>query len=465
MKMGKLLVVDDEKNMREMLRDILEAEGHQVTACEDGEGALKALGTTDFDAAILDLNLPGLSGLEVLRRNRAGGGAVPVVMITAYATIDTAVEAMRHGAFDYIIKPFDVRQILGTVANCLESASLLSKVNLSGPEFRGSRGKTIQMVGDDEKLRHVFDMVRKIANTEASVLIRGESGTGKELVAQAIHYNSPRKNGPFIAVNCSALPETLLESEFFGFEKGAFTGAHQVKRGKFELADGGTIFLDEIGDMPMAMQVKLLRVLQEHIFSRLGAEKEMKVNVRVIAATNRDLERGVSDGEFREDLYFRLNVAPVFLPPLRERRGDIPKLVEFFCARSAARNGTPLLDVPKETLERIQSYEWRGNIRELENGVERATILGDPDLIAPTSIPSPGDAPRAQAPPLESLGAPGETLTLADATNLAQREAIVRALRKTGGNRLEAARVLGISRKTLYNKIDTLSIEFNLDVR
>ncbi|MCX7011047.1 MAG: sigma-54 dependent transcriptional regulator [Candidatus Sumerlaeota bacterium] len=463
--MNKVLIVDDEKNMREMLRDILRDRRIDAIPCGDGETALEKMAQEPFDACILDLSLPGISGLEVLRRTRDLTTPVPIIMITAYGTIDTAVEAMRLGAFDFIIKPFDVSRIIQTVSKCLEAASLVSKIQWSGPQFEDSRGQTIQIVGQDEKFRHIFDMVQKIARTDAAVLIRGESGTGKELVAQAIHCNGPRKDGPFIAVNCSALPDTLLESEFFCFEKGAFTGAYNVKRGKFELADGGTIFLDEIGDMPPGMQVKLLRVLQERVFMRIGGEKEIRVDVRVIAATNRDLEAAVADGEFREDLYFRLNVATIFLPPLRERRGDIPELARFFVARAAAKNNARPLEVPDDTMARIQSYEWRGNIRELENSIERATILGDPNLIAPSQIPAAGGKREREAASAEPIALPDGILTLDEATAMAQREAIVRALRKTVGNKAEAARLLGISNKTLYNKLSDLDIKLSVDVR
>jgi len=462
--MSRFLVVDDEKNMREMLRDFFQTEGHETVLCQDGETALQVLVRENFDVCILDLSLPGMSGLEVLRRARARPSPAPIIMITAHGAVDTAVEAMRLGAFDFIIKPFDLSRIAQTVSKCLEAASLVSKIKWSGPRFQDGRGNTVQILGEDEKFLSIFDMVQRIARTDASVLVRGESGSGKELVAQAVHYNGPRKDGPFIAVNCSALPDTLLESEFFGFEKGAFTGAYNVKRGKFELADGGTIFLDEIGDMPMATQVKLLRVLQEKVFTRLGGEKEIRVDVRVIAATNRDLEAAVADNQFREDLYFRLNVVTILLPPLRERRGDIPELVKFFVARSAAKNNVAPVEITEETMGRIQSYEWRGNIRELENSVERATILSDPGLIAPSQIPAPAGR-RESGPAPEPIPLPEGDLTLAEATNLAQREAIVRALRKTGGNKAEASRMLGISNKTLYNKLSDLGIHVSVDVR
>ncbi len=459
--MSRLLVVDDEPNMRAMLADILETEGHEVVGFEEAEQALDLLGRESFDAAILDLNLPGISGMEMLRRVRDRIPPLPIIMITAYGTIDTAVEAMRLGAYDFIIKPFDINRIVQTVSKCLESAQLVSQINLSGPQFQDRSGNIVTIVGEDEKFRHVFDMVQRVARTDASVLIRGESGTGKELVAQAIHYNGPRKDGPFIAVNCSALPETLLESEFFGFEKGAFTGAHGLKKGKFELADGGTIFLDEIGDMPMPLQVKLLRVLQERTITRLGGERELKVDVRVIAATNRDLEAAVADSEFREDLYYRLNVATVFLPPLRERRSDIPQLVRFFVKRVAVKNNLPPLDVDEATMARIQSFEWRGNIRELENSIERATILGDERLIAPAQIPDPERVVPTRT--AEEMNLPEDLTTLNDAVNYAQREAILRALRRTNGNKQEAARLLGIANKTLYNKINDLGITTSVD--
>lgn len=458
--MSRLLVVDDEPNMRSVLTDILETEGHEVVACEEAEEALALLKREQFDVAILDLNLPGISGLEMMRRLKDRNPPLPIIMITAFGTVDAAVEAMRLGAYDFIIKPFDVNRIIQTISKCLESTELVSQINLSGPQFQDRSGNVITIVGEDEKFRSVFDMVQRVARTDASVLIRGESGTGKELVAQAVHYNGPRKDGPFIAVNCSALPETLLESEFFGFEKGAFTGAHGLKRGKFELADGGTIFLDEIGDMPMSLQVKLLRVLQEKTITRLGGEREIKIDVRVIAATNRDLEAAVADQEFREDLYYRLNVATIFLPPLRERRGDIPQLVQFFVRRLAAKNNLPPLEVDEGTMARIQSYEWRGNIRELENSIERATILGNAQLIAPTSIPT---AANGMAIEVEDLVLPETVVTLDDVTRYAQREAIVRALRRTGGNKQEAARLLGIANKTLYNKINDLGITAVVD--
>jgi DNA-binding NtrC family response regulator len=476
-----VLICDDEKNMRRVLEDILADDGWEVTTVGSGEEVLQRTGSgARFDAIVLDLSLPGINGLEVIDRLRDAGNDAGLVVITAYGSVDAAVKAMKHGAVDFLIKPFDNNRIKSALRKIRESRGLLQEAEFSHPTLVGADNAPLNFVGRDPRLTDIFRVIKQIASLKTSVLIHGESGTGKELVAQAIHYNGARRHMPFVPINCAALPETLLESEFFGHERGAFTGAHALVRGKFEQADHGTLFLDEIGDMPMSLQVKLLRALQEQRFTRVGGEKEISVDVRVIAATNRDMAEAVRLKQFREDLYYRLNVIPITLPPLRERREDIPHLVEFFLNKFSRRHNMPKLKLDTVQLEALCSYGWPGNIRELQNTCEKATVLQEVGALVGLATgrqPSPlsmiaagaGNLPASPvAGPDEfllDLGADGSIRDLGDVAADAQRAAVIRALRLCNGNKSEAAKKLGVSYKTLFNKIDDLNIQISTTVK
>lgn len=384
-----ILVVDDEPNIRRVLSAVFEKAGYQVLTAENGRKALDVISSEPgLDVVVCDLIMPDLNGVEVLEAAREINPGLSVVMITAHGTIKTAVDAMKIGAFDYITKPFDMDEIKLVVKNAIERSELLKENTQLKQELK-SRYKFEGIIGNSGKMQEVYKIVERVANSNATVLIRGESGTGKELIARAIHYNSPRAVKPFVAVSCAALPETLLESELFGHEKGAFTGAAGRKAGRFELANQGTLFLDEVPEISPAMQVKLLRVLQEREFERIGGTKTLRVDVRLIAATNRDLEQAVANGEFRADLYYRLQVIQVFLPSLRERREDIPDLVEHFLAKFSDQNGKSLKYVSQETMDMLMHYSWPGNVRELENAIERCVVLADGDggPITPDLLP------------------------------------------------------------------------------
>ena len=443
----RILVVDDEANMVELLTDVLESEGYQVQSAGDGNGCLAKLEAGSYDVILLDLKLPDLDGTAVLSRIRDRGLTTPVIMITAHGTISIAVDAMRLGAFDFVVKPFDIERIKSAVSKAIAAAELVNVASFSKPTFEAPKAPPgSEIVGSSDEVRGVMDLVAKVADAEATVIIRGETGTGKELVAQAIHYNGRRREGPFVALNCAALPDSLLESEMFGFERGAFTGAYSKKIGRVEMASGGTLFLDEVGDMSPAMQAKLLRVLQAKKITRVGGTQPVDVDVRIISATNRDLEEAVQAGTFREDLYYRINVIPIFLPPLRERSPDVPALVTYFIEKYARLNHQDPFEPQRETLDCLMQYSWPGNIRELENVVEKGVVLGE-EMMTPLECGLSGDEGQGCA-----------VLTLRAASDRAQREAIISALRHTGGNKTEAAKVLGISYKTLFNKISELAI-------
>ena len=373
-----ILIVDDEANIRRVLGAVFSKDGYRVLTAENGKKALDIISTEpDLDVLLCDLIMPDLNGIEVLKSAREINPFLSVVMITAHGTIKTAVDAMRFGAFDYITKPFDMDEIKLIVKNALERRRLLAENTELKQQLR-SRYKFDEIVGSSGKMHDVYKVIERVANSNATVLVRGESGTGKELVARAIHFNSLRAAKPFIAVSCAALPETLLESELFGHEKGAFTGAVGQKAGRFELANQGTLFLDEIAEVSLSMQVKLLRVLQERKFERVGGTKTLSMDVRMIAATNRNLEEAVAMSEFREDLYYRLQVIQVFLPPLRDRREDIPPLVEHFVEKFNTQNSRSIKFASPECMDLLMKYDWPGNIRELENAIERGVVLADP---------------------------------------------------------------------------------------
>jgi len=444
-----ILVVDDEPGQRAMLHAVLSAEGYEIAEAKDGASALAQVEAHFYDLILMDVRMAQLDGMAALKAIKTRSPGIPIILMTAYGTVRDAVEAMKAGAYDYLTKPLDIDELKLTVARGLRHATLEEE----NARLRALVGRDVDIgpiIGTSEPMRRVFEAIALVAPTEATALILGESGTGKELVAQAIHANSPRRAGPLITVNCAALPETLLESELFGHERGAFTGATERRLGRFELAHGGTIFLDEIGDLPPTAQTKLLRVLQSQEFERVGGTNTLKIDVRVIAATNKDLEAAVRAGQFREDLWYRLYVFPLTLPPLRERRDDIPLLAEHFLKRYAERHRRRLRGLTPRALDLLMRYEWPGNVRELEHTIERAVILARGEHITPEEFPptiraiggDPTDT-TPQEPPLP-VG-----LSLKDV----ERELIRRTLEHTGGNRTKAAEILGISRATLHNKL------------
>ncbi|MER3427011.1 MAG: DNA-binding response regulator [Pyrinomonas sp.] len=442
-----LLVVDDDESVRRVLEFQLAECGHRVLTAAEATSALDLLIVEKVDCVITDLRMPGLSGLELLRRVRAISDEVPVIVITAYGDVETAVEAMRAGAFDFITKPFNREQIRLTVEKALAYGRMAAELDRLR-RLVHERFKLENVVGDAPRMRRVFDLVERVARSDVTVLLTGESGTGKELIARGIHFASARRRGPFIAVNCAAIPETLVESELFGHRRGAFTGATRDVKGKFEEASGGTLFLDEVSAMPLSVQGKLLRALQEHEIVRLGESAPRKIDVRIIAATNRDLSTMIADGAFREDLYYRLAVVPIELPPLRERREDIPVLVEHFLRRACERHGRPSLRVEKEVFVAFNAYAWPGNVRELENTVERMVVLARGDVLSLEDVPEQIRRPLHNASNV-LVQLPPDGISL----EAVEREIIRQALLMHGGNQTRAARYLGITRSALIYRM------------
>ena len=384
-----ILVADDEPNIRRVLQALFEKSGYQVLVAENGKKAVEAASNHPIDVLISDLIMQDMSGVDVMRAVKQKQPHCAMIMITAYGTIKTAVDAMRLGAYDYLTKPFDLDVVTALVARALDDHGLVSERPVGGPAKRRAAAPDISIVGDSEPMRELMATVRRVADSRATVLIRGESGTGMELIAKALHRHSARAHRAFIAVSCAALPETLLESELFGYEKGAFTGAAGQKPGRFELANDGTLFLDEVGDIPPSLQVKLLRVIQEREFERIGGTRSIQVNVRLIAATNRNLEKLVAEGKFRDDLYFRLQVIQLVVPTLRERRDDIEPLARHFMKRYNLENGRKLAAIAPEALDLLKRYRFPGNVRELENAIERASVMADRDatVLTPDLLP------------------------------------------------------------------------------
>ncbi|HEU5059938.1 MAG TPA: sigma-54 dependent transcriptional regulator [Kofleriaceae bacterium] len=470
---ARILVADDEPNLRRVLTAILRREGYEVVQAADGAEAIDLL-AEPVDVVITDLKMPRIDGMEVLRHASQQLPHVPVIMITAFGTVDNAVAAVKAGAFDYIEKPFEQEQIRQIVNKAVAQASLGRKEvrpHVSG-DSTGPRGR-FGLVGDSPEMHAIFEVIAKVADTPSTVLITGESGTGKELVAKALHEHSSRTDGPFIKINCAAIPKTLMESELFGYEKGAFTGATSAKPGRFELADGGTLFLDEIGEIPVEMQVKLLRAIQESEFERVGGIKTIKVDVRLITATNRDLEKETKDGNFREDLYYRLNVVPLDIPPLRDRDEDIPLLVDHIIAKFNERLKKRVRGISDDAMRLLRNHGWPGNIRELENVLERTILFCSGDTIEVSDLPAElrsaeaaargrtttGELAVASAAAAAAAAAAGEGATgslkemVRAETSRVERELIARALDETGGNVTQAAKLLKISRKSLQMKM------------
>jgi two-component system, NtrC family, response regulator PilR len=392
--MDRVLVVDDEAGMRDFLSILLRKEGYGVSVADGAEKALEMASRGEFDLVISDISMPGLSGIDVLRQARAASPDTPVILITAYASTETAVEALKLGAYDYLIKPFDVEELKAVVRNALEKRRLETENRFLKRELK-VKGRLDDLVGDSPRMHEVMEMIERIAPTHSTVLVCGESGTGKELAARAIHARSPRHDRPFVSINCGAMPDELLESELFGHARGSFTGAITAKKGLFEVADGGTLFLDEIGDTTPAMQVKLLRVLQERRIRRVGGTDETEVNVRVLAATNQDLEQLVRDRRFREDLYYRINVIQIKMPPLREKREDIPRLAAHFLQKYGALMSKRVTQLDADALRQLQDHDWPGNVRELENVIERAVALTQGEVVTRAELSrNLGAAPR-----------------------------------------------------------------------
>jgi DNA-binding NtrC family response regulator len=455
----RVLIIDDEKNIRDIFTLLLEEKGYQTeSASTGGEGLAKARRTPP-DVVLLDMNLPDVSGLEVLSGLREGCPACRIIIITAFGTIRNAVEATKLGAYAYLEKPVDNEELLLLIARALEVRRLEAEVEELKTELT-TRYSFASIVGTSGRMNSIFQMMDRIARVDGTVLISGESGTGKELVARAIHYAGPRRDAPFVVVNCGAIPRDLIESEFFGHSKGAFTDARAETTGKFELAQRGTIFLDEVGELPLEAQVKLLRALGEREIVKVGGTKTIPVDVRVIAATNKVLDEEVGKGNFREDLYFRLAVLSLQLPPLRERREDIPLLCEHFFKKYRAELKKAVTAAAPGAMEALLRYPWPGNVRELENVIYEAMVLSDDPVLAERSLPLRFRTRSAPAGESAASGTPGDTLRDAaqSAAGSAEKTLIEKALRDSGGNRTLAARALGVSRKTLFNKIKALGI-------
>jgi DNA-binding NtrC family response regulator len=444
-----IVIADDESSIRDLLEDILIPQGVKVLVASTGTEALELIESQSPDLAILDVRIPEPSGLAILRHLREQGNDIPVLIITAFSSSTVTIEAMQSGAYDYLIKPFEPDDVLLAVNRALEHRFLTQRVR-SLEQKVGSKDPRDIIIGKSSPMQEVYKLIGRVANSDTTVLITGESGTGKELVARTLHRNSMRSDEPFITVNCAALPETLLESELFGHEKGAFTGAMARRQGRFEQANKGTIFLDEIGEMSPATQKKLLRVLQERSFERVGGNVTVKVDVRVLAATNRDLERAVATGAFREDLYYRLNVINIHMPPLRERREDIPLLIEHFLSRRRHRDGDTPARIAYKALDLLVDYDWPGNVRQLENTIERATVLSQDGLITLNHVSLPTNE-REQLPLLHT--AMNELLQhgyrLEEILDTVRREVVQAALQRHEGDRAAAARALGVEQSRL----------------
>jgi len=452
--MSSILVIDDKDSMRQMLSKTLESEGYEVETAKDGEGGLKKAKEKRYDLVLADLKLPKMDGLEVLSSLKELDPEVGIIMMTAYGTIESAVEAMKQGAFDFLTKPFDTDYLNVLIKRALENRRLVAENILLREELTHKLGYA-EIIGKCEKMKEVSRLIQKVAPSDTTVLLLGESGTGKELFARAIHSLSLRKKAPYVAINCAAIPRELLENELFGSEKGAYTGAIARKMGKFEIAEGGTVFLDEVGDLDIALQAKLLRVLQDRTFERLGGTKTISVNVRLIAASNTDLKKAIEKKQFREDLYYRLSVFPITIPPLRERREDILNLAEYFVKKYCAEMKKPKKIVSKEAQSLLDKYHWPGNVRELENTIERAIILCEGKRILPEHlairIPTPHEIRLREGAGLKEVGQYAQAE--------AERSLIVRVLNQVRGNKRKAAQALKIDYTTLFEKIKRYSID------
>jgi two-component system response regulator HydG len=450
-----ILIVDDEVNHAEAIAEVLEREGYETLTAASGEEGLDKLSANGVDLIVTDLVMPGISGMDMMERAKASDPAVEVIMVTAHGSVEQAVQAMEKGAYSFLSKPVNMHELRMKVKRALEKRELVEKAD----ELEARLDKRYGfegIVARSPKTIRVLETVRQVATTSATVLILGESGTGKELIASAVHQHSPRRDKPFVALNCAALSEGILESELFGHEKGSFTGAVKTREGRFEHADGGTLFLDEVGDMPMATQIKLLRVIEQGEIYRVGSNEPIKVNVRLVAATNQDLQKLIESGEFREDLYFRLKVITLQLPPLRERREEIPPLIDHFIARFSDKHDKPIDGIDPEALKVLQNNPWKGNVRELENCIENMVVVATGRLLSVEDIPPDilHSTPLA-APPSK----PSFQIVAGTSLDEMEKQLIRATLKKTGGNRHEAARILKIGERTLYRKLKQYGIE------
>jgi DNA-binding NtrC family response regulator len=448
--MPTILIVEDEAKMRRLLELNLGEDGFATLSASDAESGLKLLRESDVDLVVTDLKLPGMNGLEFLQAIKRQNAVLPVVVMTAFGSVETAVEAMKAGASDYVLKPFSLSEMRMVIRKELDVHKLREE-NRSLREALGKRYEHPNVVARSAKMQEVLATVGRVAPTNSTVLLGGESGVGKDLIARAVHEKSRRASGPFIKINSSAIPENLLESELFGYEKGAFTGAGASKPGKFELADKGTLFLDEIGDVPLAIQVKLLRVLQEREFERLGGTRTVKVDVRLVAATNRDLREALEQGTFREDLYYRLNVVPIDIAPLRQRKEDIPDLVNLFVSRFAGDSGKPVEGITPEAMQILVNYHWPGNVRELQNIIERACALAKGTVLKVEDI-------HLDTRPARAVNGSGNFLPEGMTLEQWEDEMILESLRRANGNKSQAARLLGLSRNALRYRLSKIGI-------
>ena len=455
--MDIILIIEDKESMLDMLKQTLEAEGYQVITARDGAEGIRKLSDERIGLVLTDLKLPKKDGFDVLKAVKQDNPLLPVIVMTAFGTIETAVKAVKQGAYDFLTKPFDTDHLLVLMKRALDASRMAAENILLREEFADKFGLP-KMIGKSSQIQDIMARIQKVAPTNASVLVHGESGTGKELFARAIHYLSNRKDAPFIAINSAAIPRELLESELFGYERGAFTGAEARKLGKLEQADKGTVFLDEIGDMDMALQAKMLRVLQEQVIERVGGGKPIKIDVRIVAATNKDIEKAVAARLFREDLFYRLNVFPITIPPLRERRDDIPALAQYFLNKYATEVRKGLLTISDDAMDILMKSPWKGNVRELENVIERAVIYADGGVIRAQDLGISEsnilDALAEHVPmdgPLQEIAAA--------ATRIAESRRIKQVLKQTGGNKSRAAEILQVSYKTLLTKIKDYQLE------
>jgi two-component system response regulator AtoC len=451
--MRRVLVVDDEENIRLVLRTLLKKHGYDVEVAEGGQAALVALDSFDPDVILTDVRMPRMGGLDLLAALKAKQHPATVIVMSAFGNVDLAIDAMKAGAYDYVSKPFKADEIVLALRKA-EEREALRRENRALKEQIQKDNQFESILAKSREMLDIFRTISKIADFKTTVLVTGESGTGKELVARALHGRSARRSAPFVAINCGAIPENLLESELFGHKKGAFTDAGADRRGLFEEANGGTLFLDEIGELPLNLQVKLLRVLQEETIRRLGESKDVKIDARIVAATHRDLAADVKAGRFREDLYYRINVLPIAIPPLRSRREDVNLLIDHFIARNNARLGTRIRGVSPEARKQLLEYSWPGNVRELENTIERAMVLADSDILQPTDLP---ERVRDALDPVQVQLASGE-LSIKRTTAAIEQILIRRALQKTKGNRTRAADLLELSHRALLYKIKDYKI-------
>jgi two-component system response regulator HydG len=447
----KILIVDDELSHRQMLEAVLSTEGYEIQQAEDGESAIMAVEERFYDLILMDVRMSGVGGIEASKKIKEISPGIPIIIMTAYASVNTAVDALKSGAYDYLTKPLDIDELKILVDKALRHRQL-EQENLYLKEQLRDRFNFSNIIGRSLEMKKLLETVALVAPTEATVLILGESGTGKELIANAVHQNSPRKDRPFIEVNCAALPETLLESELFGHEKGAFTGATTRRQGRFHLAHKGSIFLDEIAEMSSTTQAKILRVLQEREFEPVGSSETVKVDTRIIAATNKNLQERIKEGRFREDLYYRINVVSLSVPALRERSNDIPLLVDFFLKQYAEKNRRLVKGFTPKAMDLLMRHDWLGNVRELENVVERSVILARGDMITPSEFPNIIQELDLESKETNIDLTPGRTL------KDVEKDMIIRTLEETGGNRTHSAKILGISRRTLQLKLKEYGI-------